>query len=73
MTNSDTGSFELPHEAAESIAIAYLKLQLDWMEGARQEPPLFEEDLYELTKDYYAVRRVLWYMTGDSSYDDAAD
>ena len=66
-----SGAFELPMEAAESIAIAYLKLLLDWLEGARQEPPLFEEDTAELIKDIAAVRRALWWMTGDFSYDDA--
>jgi hypothetical protein len=67
------GGFELPYEAAESITIAYLKRQLVWMEEERNKPPLFEEDTEELIKDITAVRRVVWWMTGDFSYDDAAD
>ena len=73
MTNSYTDPFTLPYEAAESITIAYLKRQLVWMEEQRAQPPLFEEDTQELIKDITAVRRVVWWMTGDFSYDDAAD
>ena len=73
MTNSDTGAFELPIEAAESIAITYLKLQLEWMKQQLETPQLFEEDTAELIKDITAVRRVVWWMTGDFSYDDAAE
>jgi len=65
--------FTLPHEAAESITIAYLKRQLVWMEEERNKPPLFEEDTEELIKDIAAVRRVVWWMTGEFEYDDAAD
>jgi hypothetical protein len=61
----------LPYEAAESITIAYLKRQLAWMEDDRDKPSVFDEDMAELLKDMAAVRRVLWWMTGDFSYDDA--
>jgi hypothetical protein len=66
-----SGGFELPYEAAESIAITYLKRQLVWMEEERNKPPLFEEDTEELIKDITAVRRVVWWMTGEFEYDDA--
>lgn len=58
--DDDIWGFELPSEAAESIAIAYLKRQLVWM----------EEDREELIKDITAVRRAVWWMTRDFSYDD---
>ena len=73
MTETQIEPFTLPHEAAESITIAYLKRQLAWMEADRSRPPLFEEDMTDLLKDIAAVRHVLWWMTGDFSYDDAAD
>lgn len=69
-TNADP--FTLPYEAAESITIAYLTRQLGWMDEELQKPPLFEEDTEELKKDIAAIRRVVWWMTGDFSYDDAA-
>lgn len=65
-----TDPFTLPYEAAESITITYLKRQLVWMEEERNKPPLFEEDTVELLKDIAATRRVLWWLTGESEYDD---
>lgn len=65
-----TESFTLPDEAAASIALAYLKRQLAWMEEDKGKEPLFEEDRTELLKDIAAIRRVVWWMTGDFSYDD---
>ena len=73
MTNINVEAFMLPYEAAESITIAYLKRQLAWMEEERDKPPVFDEDMAELLKDMAAVRRVLWWVTGDFSYDDAED
>lgn len=73
MTDIPVSPFTLPYEAAESITIAYLKRQLVWMEADREKPPVFEEDMVDLLKDIAAVRYVLWWMTGDFSYDDAAD
>jgi hypothetical protein len=70
MTDINVEAITLPYEAAESIAIAFLKRQLVWMEEECAKPPLFEEDRTELIKDITAVRRVLWWMTGDFSYDD---
>ena len=72
MTNP-TDPFTLPYEAAESITLAYLKRQLGWMNDELAKPPLFEEDRTDLIKDIAAIRRALWWMTGDFSYDDAAD
>lgn len=72
MTNP-TEPFMLPYEAAESIAVTYLRRQLVWMEAEREKPPLFEEDTEELIKDIAAIRRVVWWMTGEFEYDDAAD
>ena len=66
-----TDPFTLPYEAAESITIAYLKRQLVWMEQERDRPPVFDEDMAELIKDITAVRRGVWWLTGDFSYDDA--
>ena len=66
-----TDPFTLPYDAAESITLAYLKRQLVWMEEALDKPPLFEQDKAELIKDIEAIRRVLWWLTGDVSYDDS--
>lgn len=68
-----TDPFTLPHDAAESITVAYLKSQLVWMEEALDKPPLFEQDRTDLIKDIFAIRRVVWWLTGDFSYDDSTD
>jgi hypothetical protein len=65
-----TRSLELPYEVAESITAAYLKRQLVWMAEQQKQPPLFEEDARELAMDIEAVRRVVWWLTGESEYDD---
>jgi hypothetical protein len=72
MTNT-TDPFTLPYEAAESITLAYLKRQLVWMGEELDKEPLFEEDRTDLIKDIVAIRRVVWWLTGDFSYDDATD
>lgn len=66
-----TDPFTLPYDAAESITLAYLKRQLAWMEEELDKPPLFEEDRTDLIKDIAAIRRVVWWLTGDFSYDDS--
>ena len=68
-----TDPFTLPYDAAESITLAYLKRQLVWMEEALDKPPLFEQDRTDLIKDIAAIRRVVWWLTGDFSYDDSTD
>ena len=68
-----TDAFTLPYDAAESITLAYLKRQLVWMEEAPDKPPLFEQDRTDLIKDIVAIRRVVWWLTGDFSYDDSTD
>ena len=75
-----TDPFTLPYEAAESITVACLKRklawmndELAWMEEERAKSPLFEQDKAELIKDIEAIRRVLWWLTGDVSYDDSTD
>ena len=68
-----TDPFTLPYDAAESITLAYLKRQLVWMEEALDKPPLFEQDRTDLIKDIFAIRRVVWWLTGDFSYDDSTD
>ncbi len=65
--------FTLPYEAAESITLAYLKRQLVWMNDELEKQPLFEDDRTDLIKDIVAIRRVVWWLTGDFSYDDSAD
>jgi hypothetical protein len=72
MTNT-TDPFTLPYEAAESITLAYLKRQLVWMGEELDKEPLFDEDRTDLIKDIVAIRRVVWWLTGDFSYDDATD
>jgi hypothetical protein len=69
MTNT-TDPFTLPYEAAESITLAYLKRQLVWMGEELDKEPLFEEDRTDLLKDIAAIRRVVWWLTGDFSYDE---
>lgn len=68
-----TDPFTLPYDAAESITLAYLKRQLAWMEEALDKQPLFEQDRTDLIKDIVAIRRVVWWLTGDFSYDDSTD
>jgi hypothetical protein len=62
--------FELPYEVAEKITEVYLKRQAAWMQEELKQEPLFEEDKVELLKDLTAVRRVIWWLTGDFNYDD---
>lgn len=71
--NKPTDPFTLPHEAAESITLAYLKRQLVWMAEYLEKQPLLEQDRTDVIKDIVAVRRVVFWLTGDFSYDDAAD
>lgn len=71
--NKPTEAFTLPYEAAESITIAYLKRELVWMAEYLEKQPLLEQDRTDVIKDIVAVRRVVFWLTGDFSYDDAAD
>lgn len=68
-----TDPFMLPYDAAESITLAYLKRQLVWMAEYLEKQPLLEQDRTDVIKDIVAVRRVVFWLTGDFSYDDAAD
>lgn len=68
-----TDPFTLPHDAAESITVAYLKSQLVWMEEYLKKQPLPERDRTDVIKDIFAIRRVVWWLTGDFSYDDSTD
>lgn len=59
----------LPLEAADAISIDYLKRVLDWC--VTDKPLLtYDDDISEIDRDIAALRRVLWYLTGDFSYDD---
>lgn len=60
----------LPLEAADAISIDYLKRVLDW---CTTDKPLltYDDDIAEIDRDIAALRRVLWYLTGDFSYDDS--
>lgn len=68
-----TDPFTLPHDAAESITVAYLKSQLEWMAEYLKKQPLPERDRTDVIKDIFAIRRVVWWLTGDFSYDDSTD
>lgn len=68
-----TDPFTLPYDAAESITLAYLKRQLEWMAEYLEKQPLLEQDRTDLIKDIVAIRRVVWWLTGDFSYDDSTD
>lgn len=70
MTQCYTDPFTMPYEAAESLTIAYLKRQLVWMEEEVGKEPVFEADRDDLRKDIRAVRHVLWWMTGETHYED---
>lgn len=70
---NDPYTFHIDGEVADRITGKWLLRHLDFAKETLADEKAHEDDKVQAEKDIRAFRRVLWYMTGDYSYDDATD